>query len=205
MSKVEIDPTRRVFLRNCLQGAVLLITHPLLGVVYAIPLHPTPSNTEGPFYKEGAPFRTNLVEPTDQGIPLSVSGKVVDTQGAGISGAVVDVWHTDPDGNYDLNGYKHRARVAASSNAEYHFNTVVPGAYGSRPQHIHYRITGPGHRTLITQLYFESDPFFEGNVDQNLRKDSIVMHRELIKPVAIKTNNRTPTHEVIFQICLEKA
>lgn len=199
------DYTRRIFLRNCLQGAVLLITHPLLGVVYAVPLNPTPSNTAGPFYKQSAPFRTNLVEPEDQGIPLSVSGKVVDTQGSGISGAVVDVWHTDPDGNYDLDGYKHRARVAAASNAEYHFDTVVPGAYGSRPQHIHYKISAPGHKTLITQLYFESDPFFEGNADRNVVKDSLIQHRELIKPVSVKANNRKQYHSVIFQICLQKA
>ena len=37
---------------------------------------PTPSNTLGPFYKEGAPVRERLIEPNEAGGPLLVAGRV---------------------------------------------------------------------------------------------------------------------------------
>ena len=47
----------------------------------------------------------------------------------------------------------------------------MPGHYADRPaQHIHYLIAAPGHKTLITQAYFATDPFFEGNPEKNWKK-----------------------------------
>jgi protocatechuate 3,4-dioxygenase beta subunit len=201
---LTFDSNRREFLRGCVQGAVLLISHPLLGVVSAISLTPTPSNDEGPYYKPGAPVRANLIEPNDHGLPVSVSGKIVDTEGKPISGATLDIWHADANGEYDLEGFHHRAKVIADRSGEYHFDTVFPGNYGTRAKHIHYKITAGGHEPLITQLYFETDSFFEGNPDKNLAKDPIVLHRELIRPVSIQASKKEILHFVYFPICLQK-
>src|SRR5215212_8102560 len=52
---------------------------------------PTPSNTLGPFYKKGAPVRERLIEPHEAGVPLLVAGRVFNTEGEALPGAVVEV------------------------------------------------------------------------------------------------------------------
>ena len=81
----------------------------------------------------------------------------------------------------------------------------MPGHYSDRPaQHIHYLISAPGHKTLITQLYFATDPYFEGDPDRNYGKGSIVGNRDLIRPVMLYEQPGTPRVAVNFDICLEK-
>ena len=127
-----------------------------------------------------------LRAPGDPGIPLHVSGKVFNTRGEAVPGAQIDIWQTDHEGHYDLQGFRYRTKLALQTAPDYSVETVMPGHYDDRPaQHIHYMITAPGHKTLITQLYFATDPFFEGNPDQTYRKRSIVGNRELIRPVLL--------------------
>jgi protocatechuate 3,4-dioxygenase beta subunit len=166
---------------------------------------PTPSNTLGPFYKKGAPTRERLIEPNEAGVPLLVAGRVFDTEGEALPGAVVEVFHSDHYGEYDQEGFRHRGRIPVRAQGDYWFETVMPGQYGGRAQHVHYVITAPGHKQLVTQLYFETDPKFEGNPDKNYTKDGLVWHRELIRPVAKITRNNTAFSSVVFDICLEKA
>jgi catechol 1,2-dioxygenase len=104
-----------------------------------------------------------------------------------------------------MRGFHCRGEVPVNSNGEYRYESVVPGQYGGRAQHVHYVISAPGHKRLVTQLYLETDPKFEGNPDRNYTKDSLVWHRELIRPVtAIKRNNLSYA-SVEFNICLETA
>jgi protocatechuate 3,4-dioxygenase beta subunit len=82
----------------------------------------------------------------------------------------------------------------------------MPGHYNDRPaQHIHYLITAPGHRPLVTQIYFATDPWFEGDPDKNYNKRSLVTNRELVRPVTLYEAPGTPRVAVSFDICLEKA
>ena len=79
-----------------------------------------------------------------------------------------------------------------------------PGHYDDRPaQHIHYLISAPGHKTLITQAYFATDPFFEGDADKNFKKRGIVSNRELIRPVTLIEAPGQPRASIQFDICLE--
>src|SRR5258706_13670020 len=50
----------------------------------------TENNWEGPFYKPGAPVRSVLLERGMAGTPLTVSGRVLDTRGRPIKGALLD-------------------------------------------------------------------------------------------------------------------
>lgn len=82
----------------------------------------------------------------------------------------------------------------------------MPGHYPDRPApHIHYLIAAPGHKTLITQLYFATDPFFEGDPDKNYHKRSIAGHRELVRPVVLYEEPNAAHAAVEFDICLERA
>ena len=56
-----------------------------------------------------------------------------------------------------------RGTMYSDANGLYAFETIVPGPYLNgnqyRPKHIHYKVTKPGFPDLITQLYFEGDPY----------------------------------------------
>lgn len=169
-------------------------------------MKPTPIEVLGPFFKKGAPSATNLRAPGDPGFPLRVSGKVVNTRGERVEGARVDMWQADHAGLYDVKGFRFRTKLETGAAAEYGVETVMPGHYADRPaQHIHYMITAPGHQTLITQLYFATDPYFEGNPDKNFHKGGIVDNRELVKPVMLFEAPGAARASVQFDICMEPA
>ena len=169
-------------------------------------LKPTPEEVLGPFFKKHAPNVSNLRTPGDPGIPLKVMGNIVNTRGESVTGARVDIWQADHNGRYDVQGYRYRTKLNLESAAKYEVETVMPGHYSDRPaQHIHYMISAPGHKTLITQLYFATDPYFEGDPDRNYAKGSIVGNRELVRPVMLFEKPEAAHAAVNFDLCLEKA
>ena len=167
---------------------------------------PTAVDVLGPFFRKGAPDNRVLRAPGDPGLPLQVMGRVTNTKGQLVEGAKVDFWHADHGGLYDTRGYKYRTKLAPDAKGEYHVDTVMPGHYADRPaQHIHYLITAPGHKSLITQAYFATDPFFEGNPEKNWHKNGIASSKELILPVKLFEGPGAPRVEIRFDIVLERA
>lgn len=205
--------TRRDFIYLGIGGGLLIASLPLARAVSQTgaekperALAPTPGNTLGPFYKKGAPRKERLFERSAPGVPLLlVAGRVMNTEGRTLSDARVEVFHADAEGEYDLQGFEYRGEIPLSANGEYRYETVLPGGYGGRAQHIHYVINAPGHRRLITQLYFENDPKFEGAPDRNFTRDDLVEHRELIRPVATVKQNNQNYSSVVFDIVLQRA
>jgi len=105
----------------------------------------TPPDMEGPFYQAGAPDRAAT------GHGLVVAGLVRSAQGcAGIAGARLEWWSANRDGRYDD---AHRAAQTADASGRFRYETDPPGRYPGRPPHLHVRVTAPGHRALVTQLY----------------------------------------------------
>jgi catechol 1,2-dioxygenase len=137
------------------------------------PLPPTRQNIEGPFYRPGAPFRTRLFEDAALGDVLSISGKVLGTDGRPLTGAVLDVWQASLEGRYDNGDPDHpppegqfqlRGRIKTDEEGNYKLQTVRPGAYKLtplqyRPPHIHLKVTASGYRDLTTQFFFRGDPY----------------------------------------------
>lgn len=129
----------------------------------------------------------------------------MDTRGEVVPGVTIDIWHADHYGHYDVEGFRYRTKLALETSPEYAIETVMPGHYPDRPaQHIHYVISAPGHKPLVTQLYFATDPFFEGNLDKNYAKGGIVGSRELIRPVTLYEEAHGARAEVAFDLCLER-
>ena len=105
-----------------------------------------------------------------------VHGRVLDEQGRGVPGALVEVWQANAGGRYRHRNDTYLApidpnfggcgRVITDADGAYVFRTVKPGAYpfrnqvnSWRPAHIHFSISGHGFaQRLITQMYFEGDP-----------------------------------------------
>ncbi|MCC6589337.1 MAG: hypothetical protein IT168_21745 [Bryobacterales bacterium] len=207
-------PSRRQWMEDCIVRGLLVSAAPvsqtaLLGMwqhAEQQAAKPTPAEVLGPFFKKGAPNTPVLRVAGDPGFPLRVSGKVYNTRGEVVRDARVDVWHADHHGEYDVQGYKYRAKLTPDAQAVYAVETIMPGHYPDRPaQHVHYLITAPGHKTLVTQLYFATDPFFDGNPDKNYTRRGIVTNRDCVRPVMLYEGPGAARAAVTFDIVLERA
>lgn len=123
-----------------------------------------------------------------------------------VPGATLEIWHTNDAGQYDLSGYRYRTSLVADGSGSYAFESIMPGHYPARVcQHIHYLVRAPGHKLLTTQLYFATDPVFDGNPDRNYTKDPLIQSRELVRPVALAPRAGKVTGTVTFEVVLERA
>jgi protocatechuate 3,4-dioxygenase beta subunit len=126
---------------------------------------PTTSDILGPYYRANAPFRSDLTIPGDPGVILNYKGIISDEDCNPLENAVVDVWQANSDAIYDGSSpeFRYRGKFQTGADGHYAFRSVVPGWYLNgpqyRPAHIHFRVTRPGFTELITQLYFEGDPY----------------------------------------------
>ncbi len=168
----------------------------------------TEDNILGPFYRKGAMFRAKVTPPMEPGRLLVVSGRVwgEDTRKP-LSMAVLDVWQANDKGVYDnqdpnnqpgLTEFTNRARMVADEAGRYEFESIHPGRYMIsatvwRPEHIHFMVTHPGYKTLITQLYFEGDPH---NAADDFIKPSLIM--KVNKATAHGTTYDTVTFDIVL-------
>lgn len=171
----------------------------------AAPRRPTPWGELGPFYKRKAPGDPHLRRAGDPGLPIAVSGAVFNTRGEALLGATIEIWQADHHGLYDLDGYRFRAMLASDAAGKYAFDSIMPGHYPARVcQHIHYVVKAPGHKPLTTQLYFATDPAFEGDPARNYGRDPLILSPEVVRPVTLVGDPKEITAAVNFEIVLER-
>jgi protocatechuate 3,4-dioxygenase beta subunit len=167
-------------------------------------LKPTAWDEIGPFYKRNAPHIAQLRRPGDPGLPVNVAGQIFDTKGNKLPGATVEIWQTNHVGLYDLDGYSYRTTLVADAEGKYAFDSVMPGHYPGRVcQHIHYLVKTPGHKPLTTQLYFATDPVFDGDPKRNYTRDPLIQSIDLVRPVTLAGDPREIHAMVSFEIVLE--
>jgi protocatechuate 3,4-dioxygenase beta subunit len=144
----------------------------------------TPATLPGPFYRADAPRLALGADLCRNGVgtPLFVTGRVTGAGGQPLPGAEVEVWHANGDGRYENqdpdNQPEHnlRGRLTADAQGRFHFRTIRPAGYAlpddgpvgqlarrlglslDRPAHIHFAVTAPGHRRLVTAVFDGSDP-----------------------------------------------
>lgn len=150
---------------------------------------PTPKLSEGPYYKIGSPQTNNIV----QGIigeKLTVIGFVFDKNCQPIANARLDFWQADAKGVYDNIGYKLRGHLYTDRLGKYVLETIVPGAYETRPPHIHVKVGSGNGRILTSQLYFP-------DTSQN-QSDSIV-NKDLIIHIVDGENGKVGTFNFVLQ------
>lgn len=203
---------RRELLSKCMALGVLTSTANLLPSALAAAwqekeksrLAPTPAAELGPFYKRLAPSNSAMRAPGDPGMPLVVTGQVFSSRGELIPSAIVEIWQTNHEGLYDLDGYHYRTKLTTPADGKYEFSSVMPGHYPARVcQHIHYAVTAPGYRPLVTQLYFATDPVFDGDPDKNFVRDPLITSRELVRPVTLVGDPKDIHAAVKFELVLE--
>jgi protocatechuate 3,4-dioxygenase beta subunit len=118
---------------------------------------PTPSETEGPFFTLNSPLRSSLLEPGMSGTRILVTGRVVTRGCEPVTGALLDFWHADDDGEYDNDGYRLRGHQFTDAEGRYRLESIVPGLYSGRTRHFHVKVQARGGRVLTTQLYFPGE------------------------------------------------
>jgi hydroxyquinol 1,2-dioxygenase len=153
----------------------------------------------GPFYRAGAPDRApwaNMAEGLP-GEPTYLSGRVLDTDGQPIAGAVLDVWQSDSDGMYDVQRpggattYA-RGRFVSGADGHYGVRTVKPVSYAIptdgpvgvmlsamgrhpfRPAHIHMIVSAPGFARVTTHLFVAGDPYLDTDAVFAVKQSLIV-------------------------------
>ena len=165
---------------------------------HRMPEGATPTTVLGPFYVEGAPELPLGAEVARamKGEALHVSGRV-STAGRGpIAGAIVDIWHSDEDGYYDVQRADQpdanlRARFRTDAEGRFHFWTLTPtsypvpddgpvgellratGRHPMRPAHVHFMIAAPGHETLVTHVFVAGDPYLDSDAVFGVKQELI--------------------------------
>lgn len=165
---MNIIVTRRSFLRNTAWAAALFSTPGL----FAEQLTRTPAQTEGPFYPNHLPLDTdNDLLVINEGVTPAVgdvtyvSGRILDSRGEPIRGALVEIWQCDKNGAYLHTGtsnadkrdknFQGFGRFMTGSSGEYLFRTIKPVPYPGRAPHIHYKVKRAGKELLTTQCYIK--------------------------------------------------
>jgi protocatechuate 3,4-dioxygenase beta subunit len=123
----------------------------------------TTPQTEGPYYRSGAPASADLVSDGMTGTRITLTGQVLGTDCRPLDNAKVEIWQADANGVYDNVGYTLRGYVMTDAEGRYTIRTVVPGEYPGRTEHIHVKVTPAGGVTLTTQLYFPGSTANDGD------------------------------------------
>ncbi|RJQ80759.1 hydroxyquinol 1,2-dioxygenase [Pseudonocardiaceae bacterium YIM PH 21723] len=161
----------------------------------------TESTVFGPFFVDGAPEiqQGGTIAEGVKGTPCEVSGTVRNVRGEPIAGARLDVWEADEDGYYDVqysgDRMAGRAWLRSDADGRYHFWSVVPASYPiphdgpvgelmeragrspMRPAHVHFKVTAPGYRTLITHVFLAGDAHLKDDAVFGV-KDSLIAQVE---------------------------
>jgi len=158
----------------------------------------TDSTVLGPYYWEGAPelpLGADLAEGV-KGEPAFYSGRVLDSAGHPIAGAVLDIWSGDGEGTYDMQmegdvGMKARGRIRTDAEGRYSFWSIKPeyypvptdgpvgrmlqkmGRHPMRPGHIHMIVSAPGHHAITTHLFAAGSEYIDSDAVFGV-KDSLV-------------------------------
>jgi catechol 1,2-dioxygenase len=168
---------------------------------------PTTTDILGPFYRPGAPRRTNLRLEGSTGIPLVLKGGIFKEDGkTPVSNALVEIWHCDENEVYDNTSdeYKYRGGQKTKSDGKYEFHSILPVPYKAvptdesswRPAHIHMRVSIPGQQDLITQLYFKNGKY--------LATDAWASSPQAVNRILPVSKNRAGESEVIFNVLMSK-
>lgn len=122
----------------------------------------------GPCYAETLE-RRDVSEGLD-GLPVRLAFLVVDETCAPVDGAVVDIWHTSPQGLYSgrdadpmctradpeaLAARWFRGTQTTDARGRTEFDTCFPGWYTGRTPHIHFAVRRGRDEYVVSQLIFE--------------------------------------------------
>jgi protocatechuate 3,4-dioxygenase beta subunit len=151
----------------------------------------TQEETAGPFFRPNSPLKADFRQSDLTGDPIKVSGFVLNRRGKPIGGALLDFWHADGDGEYDLKAFRCRGHQFSDANGRYTLETIVPGLYPGRTRHYHVRLQAAHGRSLSTQLYFPGEA--------RTASDSL-FHPDLLLKIRDTTSVRLATFNFVLEM-----
>jgi hydroxyquinol 1,2-dioxygenase len=161
--------------------------------------HSTETTVLGPFYVQGPPEKelgADIAGPL-QGEPMFVDGTVTSADGKPLANAIVDIWHSDADGFYDvqqmdkLGELAGRARFRTDKQGRFYFWTIRPsfypipddgpvgdmlkaqGRHPYRPAHVHFMLQADGHEPVVTHVFDSTDKYLDSDAVFGV-KDSLI-------------------------------
>ena len=160
----------------------------------------TESTVFGPFHVEGAPERENgaNISLDGKGEICLYEGRVLDFEGKPIKDALVSVWSDNEDGFYDVQQpdiqppFNNRGIFRTGADGHYAFRGIKPASYpipddgpvGNmlaalgrhpwRPAHMHFMVTAPGYRRLITHIFVAGDSYLASDAVFGVKESLIV-------------------------------
>ncbi|MGN8114522.1 intradiol ring-cleavage dioxygenase [Labrys sp. 22185] len=159
----------------------------------------TENTVYGPFHVADAPIREMGATITldGKGESCLFEGRVLDLEGNPIEGARVDVWSDNADGYYDVQqpGIQpkgnNRGIFITGPDGKYSFIGIKPvsypipddgpvgkmlaavGRHPYRPAHMHYLVTAPGFKTIVTHTFVGGDEYLESDAVFGVKKSLI--------------------------------
>lgn len=122
--------------------------------------------------REGVVTSNKLALPAGKSVYSSgelvyISGRVLDMKCVPVSDAIVEIWQTNPDGQYVRSTLGERlspgphftgsGRATTDNLGRFNFVTTFPGAVSSRAPFIHVRVLHKDFPTLDTEMFFAND------------------------------------------------
>lgn len=135
-----------------------------------------------------------------EGEHIRVQGTVTGVVGGeAIPESILEIWQATSTGKYPhekdiytggrLDEHVHHyIRIQADSAGRYEFSTIKPGGYPVplaggdswwRAPHIHFRVSAPNYKTLVTQLYFADEK--EANQNDKLQQLLTPPQRDILQ------------------------
>ncbi len=170
------------------------------------------STVLGPFHVKGAPeleMGANIC--LDQkGEDMFIQGRILDTAGRPIEGAVLDVWQANDEGFYDVQqqglqpDFNLRGVFRTGPDGRYWFRAVKPkyypipndgpvgqmldhlGRHPNRPAHLHYIIKADSFETLITHIFDPDDPYINSDAVFGVKESLLAEFKHTHDPARAK-------------------
>src|SRR6476619_3286760 len=168
----------------------------------------TDSTVLGPFYageQRQLAQGDSILLREEASEPLVMGGRVTDPEGQPVGDALIEVWQTAPNQLYDVQDRDQpqghlRASFRTDTAGAYRFRNIMPvsypipddgpagqllaamGRHPFRPAHIHFMISAPGYRTLVTHLFFDGDEYLGSDAVFGI-KPSLIIRPRLIKGI----------------------
>lgn len=163
----------------------------------------TSSSVLGPFHVAGSPdipFGFDMKRDYD-GMVVLATGAIEDRDRNPIAGAKLDIWQTAPNGLYssqdpEQDTYSFHGIQTVAADGRYGFTTVKPvsyevptdgpvgdilrasGRHAWRPSHLHFIVSAPGYRTLVSEVFDADDPYLDQDTVFGVRSDLIMRYEE---------------------------
>ncbi|WP_127104694.1 intradiol ring-cleavage dioxygenase [Pararhodobacter zhoushanensis] len=165
----------------------------------------TPTTVFGPFHVEGAPERAMgaCISADGKGEICLFEGRVTDLDGNPVEGASLDVWSDNADGFYDVQQpgiqpqWNNRGIFRTGPDGRYAFRGIRPisypipddgpvgkmlaalGRHPWRPAHMHFLVSAPGFRRVITHTFVAGDPYLTSDAVFGV-KDALIVDFERV-------------------------